>query len=368
MSPFEADDNADELQRIIERLFVDDEPALLYHRRGVRTEVERLNEDLKIAAGGRMSYGLRYAVKANANPLLLRWFASLGLGAEVASKAEFVTAQAAAMEPIAATSPGFTSKDVEELYRCGVEVNIDNVNQLGNLPPRARIGLRVCVPQTPTGLRRSELSRFGVDLGDDNLYRALTKRNLEVVRLHAHLRNVATADDLVGLVRIIVDAVGRFPRICAVSLGGGMTRLYRNPGAARDAWRRCVPLLAKLNKGTTLLVEPGAQLLTRHGYLGARVVSSVERSDGRQLVTLVVSRWNLVAWSDCEIVFPTQGSDGMPTDVVGPTCYENDVWAADERLPRLGPGDLVVLRGLGAYVSSMARCMHGLPIPQEVLL
>jgi len=106
VSPIETDDNADELQRIIERLSVDDEPTLLYHRKGVRTELERLNEDLRIALGGRTSHGLRYAVKANANPLLLRWFASLGLGAEVASKAEFVAAQAAAMEPIAATSPG----------------------------------------------------------------------------------------------------------------------------------------------------------------------------------------------------------------------------------------------------------------------
>lgn len=45
-----------------------------------------------------------------------------------------------------------------------------------------------------------------------------------------------------------------------------------------------------------------------------------------------------------------------------------DGWAADEPLPRLAVGDLMVLRGLGAYVSSMAHRMHGLPIPREVFL
>jgi diaminopimelate decarboxylase len=80
------------------------------------------------------------------------------------------------------------------------------------------------------------------------------------------------------------------------------------------------------------------------------------------------SRWNLVSWSKYELVSPAVKAEGVMSDVVGPTCYENDIWIARVGLPDLRPGEQVVFRGLGAYVASMARKMHGLQIPQEVLI
>src|SRR3954462_15069388 len=55
-------------------------------------------------------------------------------------------------------------------------------------------------------------------------------------------------------------------------------------------------------------------------------------------------------------------------DLVGPVCESTDVLARARKLPRLGEGDLLVLRSAGAYGMSMSSQYNARPRAAEVLV
>jgi diaminopimelate decarboxylase len=357
----------DDRSRVVRVLEAQGAPTLVYDRDGVRAEVELVMSHLRAAIGPGRSCGIRFSIKANAHDGFLRWLGSLGIGAEVSSMAEFDRARAAEVEHISATSPGLSAGDVRRLHEAGVELNVDNLTQLDALPAGAALGLRLCMPLESAAKRHDSHSRFGVDLESAALHDALRAGRYRVVRVHGHARDIGRGAQLEAHARRLVAVAAMFPGVRTINLGGGMTRLYADPATAAAAWQDCAAIFEALPGDAQILIEPGAQLVTRHGYLGTRVVSVTARRDGRQIVTVDASSWNLVSWSKIELI-ASEPVDGVVSDVVGPTCYENDVWLAGVRLPRLHVGQQLVFRGLGAYVASMAKQMHGLPIPREILL
>lgn len=352
---------------IVETLATHGEATLLYDLEGVRTELQTLHQHLVGAFPDRAS-SILFSIKANRHPGLLRALARWGVGGEVASMPEVKLAVAAGLHRICATSPGLTAAQIASLVERGVDVNIDNPSQLAELSRGSDIGLRLRLAfERDTTLRGEGISRFGVDPDCAEMQAALSRGGHRVTAVHGHVRDIGSPERLQSLATTLREAARRHPDLRAVNFGGGMTRLYRDPAAAAEGWMRAGAVLEDLPAGIEILVEPGAQLVTAHGYLGTRVLSVLERPDGRRLVVLDASRWNLVTWSRIECVYPL----GKPThvaDLVGPTCYENDVWDTGLTLPDLRPGDLIVFRGLGAYVASMSRRMHGLSGPREILL
>lgn len=343
-------------------------PLLIYDSTAVRHELDFLEAHLESVASPRLSFHIYYSVKANMNPNLLRWFAEQGHGAEVSSMAEFGAARLAGFRDISATSPGFGAAELCQLVESGVEVNIDNLRQLDHLPDGAAIGLRLCTPLQESSFRLDKQSRFGIEIDSSELHDKLHFKKCKVVRLHGHTRDIGDASELREHVSRLVAAMAVFKNVLTVNLGGGMTRLYKDTATAKEAWLACRSSFAALPIGTRIVVEPGAQLVTRHGYLCTQAISSNLRSDGRQLVVVNSSKWNLVSWSPYGLAFPELESGDVLTDVLGPTCYENDVWLANVRLPRLEDGCRLIFSGMGAYVSSMARTMHGLLVPAELVI
>ena len=57
-----------------------------------------------------------------------------------------------------------------------------------------------------------------------------------------------------------------------------------------------------------------------------------------------------------------------PADVVGPVCETGDFFAIDRAVPHLERGDLVLLRGAGAYGMSMASNYNSRPKAAEILV
>ncbi|MFJ4689553.1 hypothetical protein [Streptomyces sp. NPDC088789] len=345
-------------------------PTIVYDSVGIRDEFQLLRRHMESALGDRYPVELLFSVKANGFAGLLRWCAAEGIGAAVASTSEFEAAQAAGMAPIHATAPGLTTSQITPLLAAGVAVDADNVAQLAAFPGGTEVGLRVQVPLFPDNTPRAEgVSRFGIDLNDPALKELLADGDRRVVRLHAHIRDIGTPTDLETVAAIVVGAATQFPEVRQINLGGGMTRLYKEPERAAEAWQAFGRALKGLPGGITMIVEPGAQVVTRHGYLATDVVSSLARPDGRRLVTLDASKWRLITWADVNLIAPLPGAgETARTDLVGPTCYEKDIWMTAADMPVLAAGDRVTLQGLGAYVTSMARRMHDLPDPCELLV
>lgn len=343
-------------------------PLIAYDTEGIDGEVAALQSDLD--GLGQRSARLLFSVKANRFPGVLRHLATRGIGAAVSSTAECRAATGSDMAVACATGPGFTRAELVDLLNRGVQLDVDSPRQLADLPGGAQTGLRLAVPITASSTpRQLPWSRFGLRWPDAEAVAVIAARELTVTRLHCHVRDIGTADDMALLGQVLVDAATVLPSVVELNIGGGMTRLYHaNADALGEAYGALSAAFAGAGRRFTVLAEPGAQLVTAHGYLLSRVLT-VDRAGGRQLVVLDSSAWNLAGWSRFELV-ATEARPGpsLLTDLAGPTCYEKDLWLAGVPWDPVRPGDVLVLRGAGAYVTSMARCLHGRSEPVEIML
>jgi diaminopimelate decarboxylase len=61
-------------------------------------------------------------------------------------------------------------------------------------------------------------------------------------------------------------------------------------------------------------------------------------------------------------------SGGSPVDIVGPVCESGDFFAHDRLLPKVKPGELVVVLDAGAYGMSLSSNYNTRPRPAEILV
>jgi diaminopimelate decarboxylase len=68
---------------------------------------------------------------------------------------------------------------------------------------------------------------------------------------------------------------------------------------------------------------------------------------------------------------PIEQKDSAPQtkyDVVGPVCESGDFLGRDRELPELSPGDLLIVRDVGAYGMSLTSNYNSRPRPAEILV
>ena len=65
---------------------------------------------------------------------------------------------------------------------------------------------------------------------------------------------------------------------------------------------------------------------------------------------------------------PADGVVFTAADVVGPVCESGDFLAKDRPMPPLKRGDLIAVRGAGAYAAVMASNYNSRPFAPEVLV
>ncbi len=361
-------------------------PALIYDAETVTATVERLRDDLSVVPNAHLCF----AVKANRCPPLLRHLGGLGVGADVAGLAELDVARVAGMRPIYATAPSLNASQLHALVAGGALLDVDSVSQLRHLVAtgasrmfRAAIGLRIRTPVSPSdrgtvGGGKRQWSRFGVDPADPELHQVLEAGRIRVVRLHAHTGELATPARVGSLVRLLLSCLRFFPDVDTINIGGGLTLLYADRARARRAWAVAGQTITEYRRrhgwSPAVVVEPGMLLTALAGYLLVSVQAADRHPAGHRVATVDASGWSLLDWAAPRIVAALPGATesapapAEPHDIAGASCYENDYLLRDVPLAPVRVGDRLVLSSAGAYVSSMARSMHGFRVPHEWLL
>jgi diaminopimelate decarboxylase len=126
--------------------------------------------------------------------------------------------------------------------------------------------------------------------------------------------------------------------------------------------------------GLTLVVEPGRAIVGDSAVLLARVLYVKEQNDKRFVVVdaamteLIRPALYGAYHAVVKVAEPSATAPRTPADVVGPVCESGDFLARDRSLPPLERGDLVALRGAGAYGSVMASNYNSRPFAAEVLV
>jgi diaminopimelate decarboxylase len=342
-----------------------------------------------------------YAVKANADPHLLRRLVAEGAGCEVVSAVELELARRAGCPPerIVMNGVGRTDTELRAALALGALVNAESLDDLhvlvaaakagavaGATARQARIGLRLnpglaaaTHPHLATG---SAGSKFGIALADLPVALAtLRDAGLPLASLGAHIgSDVLNLAVFADLARVLASAereaaaIGLAPE--RIDIGGGLSSAAP---AALAALAQAVR--AELGDPHRLICEPGRSLVADAGWLVTRVVRVQPRA-GEGCAYLVADAGmtdlirpvlygadhpvSLVAGGEALELANAAGAGEVAMHLAGPVCEAGDIlardigrWLAPNELAAAGRGALLAIGRAGAYGAVMSSTYNG---------
>jgi diaminopimelate decarboxylase len=342
-----------------------------------------------------------YAVKANSALAILRMLAELGAGFDIVSGGELERVRKAdktALKRVVFSGVGKQVWEIDAALKAGILLfNVESEAELGLLAERAealgmraRFALRVnpdvfadTHPYISTGLREH---KFGIDIGlARGIYRKAAKSKwLDAAGVSVHIGSqIRAVEPFAAALARVAGLAGDLRKdghdIRYVDAGGGLGIDYSDsPEDPRfDPTRKVKDYAAALGKvsgllDTHLLVEPGRFVVAQAGALLTRVL--VVKQNGKKTFVITDAAMNdlirpALYQAHHEILPVAQARGvGAPVDVVGPVCESGDFFARDRALPKLKPGDLVVLLDAGAYGMSQTSNYNTRTRPAEVLV
>ncbi len=365
-------------------------PLYVYSAAKIRTQYQTLD-----AALAPVPHRICYSVKANGNLAVLKLLMKLGAGADIVSGGELLRVLRAGYHGPDIVFSG-VGKTVEEMQAAlDAEVGLINVESeeeldvlAGVAQRRARtaaVAIRVnpevtldVHPYTATGVKGK---KFGVALDEalELAYRASRTRGLALRGLAMHLGSGITevAPFVQAVLKLLelVDELRRrgVPSLTTLDLGGGLGIRYRATDQPLDVPAYADAILPLVTASRlTVVVEPGRFIVGNAGVLLTRVLYR-KRSGGRMIAVVDAGMTDLIRPSHYQAyheiaVDQAAGRPLKPYDVVGPICESGDFFALDRELPELETGDLLVVRGAGAYGFVMTSTYNARPRPPEVLV
>lgn len=212
------------------------------------------------------------------------------------------------------------------------------------------------------------------------------KAGLEITMLHAHIGSgpqfQELHDNLTRLAAEFVTLLKKFPKVTAISLGGGIPHNYKDHGAQvpmeplHELFDSCHKrLVAKARRDLRLEIEPGRYYVAPGCTLVARVTDvkqtrNNEKGSGATFAMVDAGFVDLVrpamygSYHAIDIVGKDDEDPNVPREpivVAGPLCESGDIFTRDDHeflaprlLPRPAAGDLLTLRDAGAYGYAMS--------------
>jgi diaminopimelate decarboxylase len=376
-------------------------PLYVYSKKGILDDLHRIEE-----AFGGIPHLTYYAVKANANRVLLRMIAAEGLGADVASKGELYLALTTGFVPQKITFSGVGKRDDEIAYALEHRIlafnvesreEIEVINQIaGQLGARASILLRVNLDidagghaYVSTSMRHN---KFGIPHTQalDMLKWASGLSHIEVRGVHSHIGSqilrpatfLRAAEAIAGIVQKLRQ--GGVP-VHDIDFGGGFGVQYHgfvaHPSlpadppedatlSTADLIRPALPVLRGL--GCTISIQPGRSIVAHGGVLLCKVLYRKETAEKTFLVVdgamNDLIRPSLYHSYHQIVPLVLHGSLHETVDVVGPVCESGDFFAHDRMLQRMSRGDVLALMCAGAYGYVLSSNYNARPRPAEILV
>lgn len=331
-------------------------------------------------AVSRYGFHMHYALKANANPGILKPMVEAGFGADCVSGAEIEEAVKAGFDPNMIAFAGVGKSDRE--IRTGIKhdifsFNVESVQELIEINKLAqqagkiaRIALRIN-PNVDAKTHRYittgiEENKFGINPWEFEEILILMKRltNLKLVGLHFHIGSQITNLDVFrGLCTRVNEIQEWFwnNKIITehINVGGGLGIDYYNPDVLPDfeAFFKIFNDHLHLRPSQKLHFELGRALVAASGSLIARVLF-VKKAVTTKFAILDAGMTELIRpalyQSYHKIENLSSSGEEEPYDVVGPICESSDCFGKAVKLPETKRGDFIAIRSTGAYGEVMS--------------
>ncbi len=332
---------------------------------------------------------VHYAVKANANPALLKLMRRMGLGAEAVSPGELLAAEAAGFKKsdISFTAPSLTEAELIFAAARAGRVHLDSLTQLETWGRRAlgkhvslRLNLGIGAGHHAHVRTGGDGSKFGIVPADlEEATRIAARYGLRITGLQQHIgSHVPDGSDYIEGAAALLAAARALPDVSHLDFGGGFGIPYR-PGERRLNLTRIGKEVRSLvrafekqtGRAVSCALEPGRYPVAEAGSLLVSVVDV--KKTGAHLFAGVNSGFNQLirpALYDAyhEIVNVSRGGKKVAVTVAGNVCESGDVFAWDREMAAPRIGDLLSIQNTGAYGISMASTYNLRALPREVLV
>ena len=375
----------------IERLQKIQTPFYYYDSEVLRQTLKTINEE----AGKHEGFVVHYAVKANANPKILRIIREAGLGADCVSGGEIEASIKAGFPASKIVYAGVGKADWEinlglenEIFCFNVESipELEVINELAAKKGKvARVAFRLnpnvgahTHANITTGLAEN---KFGIAMRDmlTVIDEASKMANVKFVGLHFHIGSqILDMGDFQALCNRVNELQDELERhrihVEHINVGGGLGVDYEHPNrlpipdfkAFFDTYAKKL----KLRNGQTLHFELGRAVVAQCGSLITRTLYIKEGATKRFAIVDagfpdLIRPALYQAYHKIENITSEEPKEAY--DVVGPICESTDVFAKPIDLNKTRRGDLLAIRSAGAYGEIMASQYNCRKLPKGYL-
>ncbi|MDD3248923.1 MAG: diaminopimelate decarboxylase [Smithellaceae bacterium] len=337
-----------------------------------------------------------FAVKACPNPYIMKILHAEGFGADCSSLAELLLAQKTGItgEEIMFSSNDTPAAEFVQARKLKATINLDDISHIDFLEKHAGLPDLICCRYNPGPLKKGnviighpEEAKYGFTR--EQLfegYRICRDKGVRRFGIHTMVASneldpdyfVETAEILFHLIAELSHALNI--RFEFANLSGGFGIPYRPEQKAIDLEVMTRGIREKYEKiiaagglaPLKIFTESGRFITGPHGCLVSRVLHI--KDTYKKFAGLDACMANLMrpalygAYHHITVVGKERRPHDILYDVTGSLCENNDKFAIDRLLPRLAPGDTVVIHDTGAHGHAMGFNYNGKLRSAELLL
>lgn len=356
-------------------------------------DLQLLRQTLDAATREANKYGytLHYAVKANANPVILNEISSYGLGADCVSGNEISAALSGGFNPkgIVFAGVGKTDEEIELAIARGIYcIHCESVQELmtiqkiaSAMQTTANVALRVN-PNVDAHTHKhittgTMANKFGLTVEEARRIIKNSDRysNLNLFGLHFHIGSQITEmnvfEELAQRVNELQHNFYANGKPAYLNLGGGLGINYQNPDSELiPPFMNYFDVFARnLNRNSwqSIHFELGRSLVGQCGKLVTRVLYT--KKMGSKNFAIVDAGMNALIRPALygayhRIVNTSTSSSKMERyEVVGPLCESTDILGTNVLMPVTQRNDVLEVLSCGAYAEAMSSRINLRDIP-----
>lgn len=364
-------------------------PFYFYNTALLKETLQKIKKEIS----AHKNYIVHYAIKANANPKLLRLIAQAGFGADCVSGGEIQRALDTGFPASKIVFAGVGKSDWEinlgldnDIFCFNVESEpeLEVINELAKAKGKiASVAFRInpnigahTHANITTGLAEN---KFGIAMKDMEhiIQKAEQLCHIRVLGLHFHIGSqILEMDDFIALCQRINQLIEQLRqahhRIEHINVGGGLGIDYEHPDKHPipnfSSYFNTYAKYLNLSDGQQLHFELGRAVVGQCGSLITRVLY-VKQGAIKQFIIVDAGMTDLIRPALYQAHHQIENLNSREIlekyDVVGPICESSDVFAKDILLPKTHRGDLIALHSAGAYGEIMASQYNCRALPQS---
>ena len=364
-------------------------PFYFYNTALLKETLQKIKKEIS----AHKNYIVHYAIKANANPKLLRLIAQAGFGADCVSGGEIERALDTGFPASKIVFAGVGKSDWEinlgldnDIFCFNVESEpeLEVINELAKAKGKiASVAFRInpnigahTHANITTGLAEN---KFGIAMNDMEhiIQKAEQLCHIRVLGLHFHIGSqILEMDDFIALCQRINQLIEQLRQahhqVEHINVGGGLGIDYEHPDKHPipnfSSYFNTYAKYLNLSDGQQLHFELGRAVVGQCGSLVTRVLY-VKQGATKQFIIVDAGMTDLIRPALYQAHHQIENLNSREVlekyDVVGPICESSDVFVKDILLPKTHRGDLIAFHSAGAYGEIMASQYNCRALPQS---